>query len=51
MHFRKIGYLGGPVIHLHIDVGGVIAAPWWPQFFVPDALQIGWHTGCTGTGN
>ena len=36
--FREIADFGRPVIHLDIDVGGVLAVPWRSHAFVPDAL-------------
>ena len=39
--FGQIADLGGPVIHLQVDVDGVFAAPGRQECLVPDALEIG----------
>ncbi len=39
VHFLKIGNLGGPVIHLGIDVDGVLAVPGRGKLIVPEALE------------
>ena len=41
--FRQVADFGRPVVHLEIDVGGVLAVPWRRHAFVPDALQVGRH--------
>ena len=40
MQFTQITGFGGPVIHLGIDVQGIIAAPRRPDAVVPDTLQV-----------
>ena len=44
MHLGEVGHLCCPVILLQIDVRGVVAAPRRQQVFVPESLQVGWHT-------
>ena len=39
--FRQVGHLGGPVVHLGVDVDRVFAFPRRLLRFVPQALQIG----------
>ena len=39
--FGEVRHLGGPVIHLEVDVDRVFAAPCRRTIAVPDALQIG----------
>ena len=41
MQFGEVGQLGRPVVHLRIDVGGVIAAPGCLHPGIPDSLQVG----------
>ena len=41
MALREVGRLGRPVVHLRVDVDGVVAAPRRPDLVVPDALQVG----------
>ena len=41
VQFAQMGHLGGPIVHLGIDIGGVLAAPRRRYVFVPNALQIG----------
>lgn len=38
--FRKIAYLRRPVIHLQVEIDGIIGTPGCPQCIVPDALQV-----------
>ena len=37
----QIGGQGGPIVHLRVDVAGVLAVPGRSERLVPDALQIG----------
>ena len=37
----EVGHLCRPVVHLCVDVDGVLAVPRCEAFLVPDALQIG----------
>ncbi len=37
----QVGRLGGPVVHLGVDVQRVVRTPRWPNVVVPDALQVG----------
>ena len=39
------GRLGAPVVHLGVDVDGVVRRPRWPQVLVPDALEVGGRSG------
>jgi hypothetical protein len=41
MAFGEVGRLGQPIIHLDVDVGVVIAAPWRVITVVPKPLQVG----------
>lgn len=41
MSVGQVGWISRPVVHLDIDVDGVLAAPGWTVRIVPDALQIG----------
>ncbi len=41
MHFREIGHFRRPVVHLRIDIDGVLSIPRSQQFMIPDALQSG----------
>ena len=42
VHFREVGWVGWPVVHLHIDVGMDVAMPEaGVAAVVPDALQVG----------
>ena len=38
---REVAYLGGPVIHLRVDVGRPLALPGWVEVVIPDALKVG----------
>jgi len=38
--FREVGDLCGPVVHLSIDVDGILAAPGRFQVLVPDPLEV-----------
>ena len=40
MELGEIGSLGSPVILLKIYIGGVVAAPWRGEFFIPKSLQV-----------
>src|SRR5699024_2199503 len=51
MALSETGGLGGPVVHLDIDVGGVVRTPRRPQFVVPNALQIERPAAWTRSGN
>ena len=51
MQYAQVSRLGRPIVFLQVDVAGVVAAPRGKQAFVPQALQVGGHTGCTRTGN
>src|SRR5262249_6606642 len=44
----EVGDLRRPVVHLDIDVGVVVAAPWRIVGVVPKALQIGRETAGAG---
>ena len=47
---RQACHLGRPVVHLQVDVGGVLAVPGRCQLVVPDALQVGGlSSGLRGT--
>ena len=35
VHLRQIGQLRRPVIHLRVDIDGIVRAPGRPQFFIP----------------
>src|SRR5208337_5581758 len=39
----KVADLSRPVVHLKIDVGGVLTVPWRSHAVVPDALQVRRH--------
>ena len=41
VQLRQVRQLGGPVVHLQVDVGRIIAAPGRGRAGVPDALQVG----------
>ena len=41
--FRQVAHFGRPVVHLQVDIGGVLAVPRRSHEFVPDALEIGRH--------
>ena len=41
MHLAQVGFFGRPVVHLRIDVDGVLTVPGRVHTVVPDALQIG----------
>ena len=44
VHLREVGGVGGPVVHLDIDVGMYVAMPERAvAAVVPDALQVGWR--------
>src|SRR5271157_168318 len=38
--FMKIARFCRPVIHLDVNVHGVIRRPWWTKQIIPNALQI-----------
>jgi hypothetical protein len=40
--FDEVGRTGEPVVHLQVDVDGVLAFPRWRHLLVPDALEVGW---------
>ena len=44
----EIGALGGPVVHLGVDVAGVFGIPRRIEGIVPDALQVGGLAACAG---
>ena len=39
-HSREVADLGGPVVHLGVDVDRVLAAPGGVQVVVPEALEV-----------
>ena len=41
VHLAQVGALGEPIVHLCIDICGVVRAPGCTIFFVPNALQVG----------
>ena len=41
MEFGEVADLGGPVVHLHVDVEMPVAVPRSLDFLGPDALQVG----------
>ena len=47
--FRQVTNLGGPVIHLGVDVNRVFAIPCRGHLFAPDALQICRQRAVTAT--
>src|SRR5678810_134697 len=38
VHFRKIGFFCGPVIHLSINVNCVLTVPWRSNLIIPNSL-------------
>jgi hypothetical protein len=50
VHFREVGSLGGPVVHLVIDVGFVVALPRHIETVAPNALGVRgkWVVGAAG---
>ncbi len=48
MHLGEIGDLGGPIVLLEVDVGGVVAAPRRKDVLVPKALKGGWDAWGAG---
>ncbi len=40
MQFGKIANLHRPVVHLEVDIDGVLAVPHGHELVVPDALEI-----------
>ena len=40
MQFAQVGRLGGPVVHLYVDVGMHVGVPGGIAHIVPDALQV-----------
>ena len=50
-HLAQVRGLHRPVVHLHIDIGGVVAAPRRPHVLVPDALQVRRGTRCARGGD
>ena len=51
MAFGQVADLGGPIIHLGIDIDGPFAVPRWLERVVPNALEIGWLVAGTRTRN
>ncbi|MNC26098.1 hypothetical protein D3C75_742160 [compost metagenome] len=51
MAFSQVADLRRPVVHLGIDVKGIIAAPRRPGGGIPDALQVGRLCARPGAGN
>jgi len=51
VQFAQISRFNRPIVLLHVDVGGIIAAPWRKQTFIPQSLQVGRHSGCARAGN
>ena len=51
MQLGHIARLRRPIIHLRVNVQGVVAAPRRPRFFVPDPLKIGGLRSRTGAGD
>ena len=47
-HFRKIGSLNRPVVHLQVNICCIVRAPWWLHFFVPDTLEVCRNIFCAG---
>ena len=48
MKLAEACHFGWPVILLHIDISGVVAAPWRQDILVPQALEIGRYTWGAG---
>lgn len=46
-----MGDLGGPVVHLGVDVDGVVAAPRRADQVVPEALEVGGLAAGAGAGD
>ena len=46
----EIGLFGGPIVHLHIDIGVHIGIPRRMCAVVPDTLQVVGHMLCTAAG-
>ena len=44
----QIGVEGRPVVHLYIDVVGIVSVPWGQFILVPDSLQGGRQCSFTG---
>ena len=40
MHLAEVGLLGGPVVHLHVDVGVDVGVPGGVIHVAPDTLQV-----------
>ncbi len=51
MEVGEVGALGEPVVHLGVDVDGVLGAPRRVDGFVPDALQVGGEGAGAGAGD
>jgi len=47
----EVGTVGQPVVHLSIDIDGVLGTPGRIDGFVPDALQVGGEGSGAGTGD
>ena len=47
----EVGHLGGPVVHLGVDVDRIVAAPGRTHRLVPDALQVGRLAAGPGAGD
>ena len=40
MALREVRHLGGPVVHLGVDVDGVVRAPGRVEVMIPDPLEV-----------
>ena len=49
--FAEVGHFGGPIVHLGVDVDGVLRLPGWGHGVVPDALQVGGLRAGAGGGD
>ena len=49
--FRKVGDLGGPVVHLSVDVQSVFAAPVGKQVLAPASLEVAGLAALAAAGN
>ena len=51
MELGKVGGLHRPVVHLRVDVDGVVGAPRGAQVLVPNALEVGGLGAGPGAGD
>ena len=48
VHLAEVGLLGGPVVHLHVDVGVDVGVPGGVVHVAPDALEVGGQGNAAG---